>query len=54
MRTYITGVHAFIVVSTDLGVSDDTTINISTRCVCDDREVRIYKVHTKGAAVWEM
>ena len=54
MRTYITGVHAFIVGSTDLGGSDDTAIHISTLCVCDDCKVGIHEVETNGPAVWEM
>jgi hypothetical protein len=53
MRTYVTGVHASIVESTDHGGSDDTTINFSTCRVVDDCEVSKHEVETNGAAVWE-
>jgi len=54
IRTYITGVHSFIVGSTDLGRSEDTIISISTLCVRDDCQVSKRKGQTNGAAVWEM
>jgi len=54
MRTYITGVHAFIVGSTDLGGSEDTIISISTLCVRDDCQVSVPKNRTNDVAVWEM
>jgi hypothetical protein len=54
MKTYVTGVHAFIVRNTDLGRSDDAIISISTLCVRDDCEVSKLEVKTNDAAVWEM
>jgi len=53
MKTYAAGAYTTSAVSTDLGASDDIAINISTRCVRDDCEVSILKVHANGDAVWE-
>jgi hypothetical protein len=48
MRTYVASAHAFKFVSTDLGGTDDTVINVSTCCVRDDFEVSIHEVKTNN------
>jgi hypothetical protein len=54
MRTYVAGAYTTGGGSTDLGGSDDTGINKKTLLVRDDCEISIHKVHTNGAAAWEM
>ena len=53
LQTYMAGAHATSGRSTDFSGSDDTAINISTRCVGDDCEVSIPKSWTT-AGTWEM
>jgi hypothetical protein len=54
MRTYLASVHTTSCGSTNLGASDGTAKNTSTLRVYGDCEVSMCKVHTNGAAAWEI